>query len=85
MEELQHAQDDIGWEDLLNGNMALQWKETQHQYYLSLEKRKTGLRWVRLRIQKIWEVVWDQWEHIHEVVHRQENLVTIEEMESINS
>jgi hypothetical protein len=31
MEESQHAQDDIGWEDLLNGNMALQWKETQHQ------------------------------------------------------
>jgi hypothetical protein len=34
--------------------------------------------------QKIWDVVWEQWEQRNKVVHRQEDLVTIEELEHIN-
>jgi hypothetical protein len=82
---IQLAQDEIGWEEPLNGNMALQWKETQHQYYIALVKRNTGRRWVRLLIQKMWEVAWDQWEHHTEVVHRQENLVSMMELVNINT
>jgi hypothetical protein len=84
MEELQQFHDDIGWDDLLNGNMKLQWKETQHQYYLSLAKWNTRLRWVRLLIQKLWEVAWGQWENRNEVVHRQDNLITRKGLETIN-
>jgi hypothetical protein len=84
-EAIQKAQDDIGWGDLLNGNMVLQWKEAQHQYYVYLSKWNTGLIWVRLLIHKLWEVAWDQWNLCNEVVHRRENIITIEELEIINS
>jgi hypothetical protein len=30
---------------------------------------------------KIWEVVWNQWDHRNEVIYKQENIVTIEELE----
>jgi hypothetical protein len=84
MEEIQQTQYGIGWEDLLNGNMALQWKETQQKHYILLANQNTGLHWVQLLIQKSWEVGWDQWGRRNEVIHRQENLVTIEELETIN-
>jgi hypothetical protein len=41
-----------------------------------LGKRNTGERWVRLLIQKIWDVSWDQWDHRNGVVHKQDNLVS---------
>jgi hypothetical protein len=47
-------------------------------------KRNSGERWVRLLIQKIWDVAWNQWEHIDEVVHKKENLFTQEEAEKLN-
>jgi hypothetical protein len=35
--------------------------------------RKTELR---ITIQKIWQVAWDQWEHRNAILHNSENLVT---------
>jgi hypothetical protein len=71
---MDQAQNDIGWEALLNGQVSLHWKEIQHQYYIFLGKRNTGERWVRLLIEKMWDVAWDQWDHRKEVVHKQDNL-----------
>jgi hypothetical protein len=79
IEKLYQAQHDIMWEALLNGKVLIVWKEIQHQYFLFPGKSNSGERWVRLMIQKRWDVAWDQRKHRNEVVHKKENLVTQEE------
>jgi hypothetical protein len=54
------------------------------EYYIYLGKRNTGERWVRLLIQKIWNVDWDQWDHGNEVRHKQDSLVSQPEAEQLN-
>jgi hypothetical protein len=49
-----------------------------------LGKWNKGVRWVRLLIHNIWDVAWDKWEHINEVVHKQDNLVSQAELEQLN-
>jgi hypothetical protein len=74
----------IGWEALLIGQVSTVWKEIQHQYYLFLVKSNSGERWVRLLIQKLWDVSWNQLEHRNEVVHKTNNVVTQVEAEQLN-
>jgi hypothetical protein len=81
IEKVDEAQHDIGWEAMLIGQVSTVWKEIHHQYFLFLGKRNSDERWaVRLFIQNLWDVEWDQWEHRNEVVYKKENyLVTQEE------
>jgi hypothetical protein len=67
-----------------NGQVSALWKEIEHQYFLFLGKRDSGERWVRLLIQKLWDVAWYQWEHRNEVVHKKDSVVTQEEGEQLN-
>jgi hypothetical protein len=53
LQELDQAQNEIDREALLNGQVSVLWKETQHQYYIYLGKWNTGERWVRMLIQNI--------------------------------
>jgi hypothetical protein len=84
IQKLDQAQNDIGWEALLNGQVLTLWKEIKHQYFLFLGKRNLCERWVQLLIQKLFDVAWDQWEHKNEVVHQTKNLVTHTEAEQLN-
>jgi hypothetical protein len=72
---LDQAQNEIGCEALLNGQVLIHWKEIQHQYYIYLGKRNTVECWVRLRIQKVWSIALDQWDHRNEVVHKQDMFI----------
>jgi hypothetical protein len=76
LQELQDAQDDIGWDRFMFGNISVLWQEIQAQYFQEIGKQKSGLRWTSALIQKIWQVAWDQWEHRNAILHNPENLVT---------
>ena len=67
-----HEQDIIGWHAFLEGRLSTKWALTQHQHFLSLSKRNTGLRWTSLLIRKLLDVAWDQWEHRCGQAHRQD-------------
>jgi hypothetical protein len=60
VEELQDAQDGIGWDKFTFGNTSVLWKEIQAQYFQEIGKQKSGLRWTSALIQNICKVAWDQ-------------------------
>jgi hypothetical protein len=76
LQELQDAQDDIGWDKFMFGNISVLWQEIQAQYFQEIGKQNSGLRWTSALIQKIWQVAWDQWEHRNAILHNSENLIT---------
>jgi hypothetical protein len=76
LQELQDAQDDIGWDKFMFGNISVLWQEIQAQYFREKGKQNSDLRWKSALIQKIWQVTWDQWEHRNAILHNSENLVT---------
>jgi hypothetical protein len=76
LQELQDAQDDIGWDKFMFGNISVLWQEIQAQYFQEIGKQNSGLRWTTALIQKIWQVAWDQWEHRNAILHNSENLIT---------
>ena len=67
--ELWDVQLRIGWRNAFGGSLATLWKEIQHNYYVSLGRRKTGARWVTELIQKLWQVSWDQWADRNMILH----------------
>jgi hypothetical protein len=76
LQELQDAQDDIGWDKFMFGNISVLWQEIQAQYFREIGKQNSGLRWTSALIQNIWKLTWDQWEHRNVILHNSENLVT---------
>jgi hypothetical protein len=76
LQELQDAQDDIGWDKFVFDNISVLWQEILVQYFREIGKQTSGLRWTSALIQKIWQVAWDQWEHRNAILHNYENLVT---------
>jgi hypothetical protein len=85
VQELQDAQDDIGWDKFMFGNISVLWQEIQAQYFREIGKQNSGLRWTSALIQKIWKVAWDQWEHVNAILNNSENLVTQAETAMIAS
>jgi hypothetical protein len=57
------------------GNISILWQEIQAQYFREIGKQNSGLRSTSALIQKIWKVVWDQWEHRNAILHNSENLI----------
>jgi hypothetical protein len=76
LKELQAAQDDIGWDKLMFGNISILWQEIQAHHFQDIGKQHPGLHWTSALKQKIWKVVWDQWEHINIILNDSNNFVT---------
>jgi hypothetical protein len=45
----------------------MQWKVVQQCYFEWLRKHNTGKKWATALIQKVWEVLWDMWDHRNKV------------------
>jgi hypothetical protein len=43
LQELQDAQDEIGWETFIFGNISVLWQEIQAQYFREIGKQNSGL------------------------------------------
>jgi hypothetical protein len=44
LQELQAAQDDIGWDKFMFGNISVLWQEIQAQYFREIGKQNSELR-----------------------------------------
>ena len=71
-----NAQQQAGTDRALDGFLVTHWASAQHQYYLWLQRRTTGRRWLARLIQKIWEIAWDLWRHRHKVMTEANSLAT---------
>jgi hypothetical protein len=56
-------QDDIGWYPFLLGHLLHYWQAIQHDYFVSLGLRNTGVKWTAQLIIKLFNTSWDMWEH----------------------
>jgi hypothetical protein len=54
LQELWDAQDDIGWDKFMFGNIYIMWQEIQAQYFQEIGKQNSGLCWTCALIQNIW-------------------------------
>jgi len=74
----QQEQHDIGWESVFDGWVSLQWRSEQDQYWSQICSRKLSKWWTLELIKKLWDIVWDMWEHQNEVLHHDpENWMSI--------
>ena len=64
---LETAQDLLGWDHFLEGVLSTNWAATQHLYYMGLNKRNSGHRWLTLLIKKLWQIAWDIWDYRNDV------------------
>jgi hypothetical protein len=60
-------------------NISILRRELQEQYYHGLEQRYSSLHWMDILIQKLWQVLCDQCDHWNDILHQNQNLVTISE------
>jgi hypothetical protein len=67
LQELQDAQDDIGLDKFMFGNIYVLWQEIQAQYFREIGKQNSGLRWTRR---------FGKWHGPNAILHNSENLVT---------
>ena len=66
------AQDVLGWDKFILGFWPLQWEGAQSQYLQSLQCKLTIKRWIISLIRKLWDIIWDMWEHRNEKLHHSE-------------
>ena len=75
-------QDGIGWQALLEGAPAKGWSDAQQRYYDALGRRNTGERWLTAIIQKLWDVAWDLWDHRNNVLHKKDDGVLRQQLQT---
>jgi hypothetical protein len=74
MVELQEVQDALDWDNIiLFCNIALQWHDTQERYYRELATQDSSFQWANMLIEKLWDLLWDLWEHWNALLYQQEN------------
>jgi hypothetical protein len=75
IQDLQHRQTRIGWHGFFEGWLVPEWTEVQQAYYKTIKSLRTGKRWTVALIKKMWEIMWDLWEHRNGVLHEKDNAV----------
>jgi len=56
-------QQKIGWDCMLDGWLTQGWCNHQEKIWKHAKSRKSSLRWTSALIQKLWDVLWDMWDH----------------------
>ena len=77
-------QGDIGWGNLLEGWIAIEWETMQQEFYTYNHSRRTGRKWSVMLLQRIWQISRALWEHCNAILHQQENIVTKVQEFSLN-
>ena len=79
------AQAQIGWTNFLFGFTAIEWQQSQQQYYQRLGSKRTGKRWVSALIRKLWDIAWDLWDHRNKQLHSPGKLDEYEDTDLLNA
>jgi hypothetical protein len=78
------SQDDIGWDNFFEGCTSQAWEEHQQAYKDWCRTKKSSRRWAIALIQKLWDMVWDLWEHCIGIVHSKANAETVHNMATVD-
>jgi len=62
-ETFQEDQQRIGWDRMMDGWLTRGWRDHQEKIWKYAKSRKSSLRWTSSLIQKLWDVLWDMWDH----------------------
>jgi len=74
----QEEQQEVGWSLVFDGWLSLQWQYEQDQFWFQIWSQKSSQRWTSELIKKLWNIVWDMWEHQNKALHMSpENQQTI--------
>ena len=68
------SQTTIGWYNFLLGRLSKELVAAQHNHYLIIGSKKTGLRWATVLIRKLHTLVWDMWQHRNKIKDEQPEL-----------
>jgi Reverse transcriptase (RNA-dependent DNA polymerase) len=60
--QLEKAQDLIGWDYCIEGVLPILWADHQNKYFQLKGKTNNGFRWLVLLINKLWLIAWDLWQ-----------------------
>eukprot|EP00957_Ditylum_brightwellii_P080999 6161008-Ditylum_brightwellii.AAC.1 len=64
-----HVQAKLGWEAAMKGFLAIEWCHAHETHFKHTNSRRSGVRTIAARIQKLWDIAWDMWEHRNHVFH----------------
>jgi hypothetical protein len=81
--DLVQYQHTIGWGKFLEGWLSNEWQAIQQRYYDSLCMRRTGRWWTMALIKKLWDIVWDLWEHRNNILHEAESRPTTRDLQRL--
>jgi len=81
-------QEYIGWNCLMDGWVAKAWGWQQGNIWALGRSQKSNMHWKIELIKKLWNVVWDMWEHCNSALHilphaQQKNIVESQGNEDI--
>ena len=63
-------QDTIGWKNFADGFVTKLWIPIQTAHYRRIRSRKHGVSWMTKVLRKSHELVWRQWDHRNDILHR---------------
>ena len=69
-QRLAEEQDSIGWDNFTEGKISNEFRLIQHEYFVSIDSRKTALHWTAQLISKLLLLVHTQWIYRNAVVHK---------------
>jgi len=69
MDNLMHAQNQIGWDYIFDGWLSKQWHLRQEQVWRASQSCHSSRRWTSELIKKLWNVALDLWAHQNGILH----------------
>ena len=69
IDKVLQAQKKIGWNLFLEGLMAEEMIDYQHEYYKSKSSRKSGTKWGEACIRLNWDLIFAMWENRNKKIH----------------
>ena len=64
-----YEQTAIGWWNFMFGLHSNKWQTIQKAHYDRIGSKRSVKRWTSLLIRKLWDTVWDQWQHRCRIAH----------------
>ena len=75
LRQAQIEQTHLGWDAFLKGFTTVTWSNAQHCFYLHLDSKRTGKRWLSELIKKLWAIAWDMWRFRNGILHSQSRTI----------
>ena len=72
IETAAREQDEIGWQNFMEGKISARWRDIQEEHYRDIASRRTARRWAQNLVSSLLEMVHGQWKFRCDVVHERD-------------